>query len=245
MATLSYINTKISNLTTTDTNQFPNSDRLIDLNRWLSNIVTMIFDSQDEDSFDDQRNTDYPILTASLTTNRDYAIRVAEDVLKINSVSICYDGVNIYRATPIDIKQFDSIGNAPSTATVGNSTVDAQFSRTSPSYSTKFNSLFLYPRATASDVAAGGYMIIEWLRNATPFTLSELNTGTVVPGFDSNFHLMLAYGVAYDYCVSKGLPQKPDIEKELLKYEVALRKQYASKQKDRAYSLSAQYQSYK
>lgn len=205
----------------------------------------MIFDSQDEDSFDDQRNSDYPIKTVPLTTNRDIAIPVSENVLKIKNLSVSYDGVNYHRATPIDISQYDDIGNAPAAATTQNATIDANFSRHDPCYATKFNSLWIYPIASASDVASGASAIVEWFRGATPFTLSDLTTGTAIPGFDSGFHMMLAYGAAYEFCLAKGLPQLEGIEKELQIYEDRLRKQYSSKQKDRQYGLSMDYQSMK
>ena len=46
------INQKISNLTTTDTTQYPNSDRLIDINLWGQKIVGMIMDAEDENYFE-------------------------------------------------------------------------------------------------------------------------------------------------------------------------------------------------
>lgn len=242
MATIGDINTKISNLTTSDTNQFANSDRLIDINMWLNKIVGMIFDSQDEDTFDDQRNSDYPIKTVPLTTNRDIAIPVSEDVLKIKNLSISYDGINYHRATPIDISQFNDIGNAPAADSTQQTTVDAYFSKNAPCYATKFNSLWIYPLANSSDVASGAKAIVEWMRGPTQFTLSDLTTGTAIPGFDSTFHMMLAYGPAYEFCLSKGLPQKDEIYRELQVYEDRLRKQYSSKQKDRQYQFLADYQ---
>lgn len=202
----------------------------------------MIMDSQDEDSFDDQRNTDYPIKTSPLTTNRDYAIPVSEDVLKIKSLSVSYDGTNYHRATPLDIIEMNDIGDAPSNATTQNTTIDANFSKVAPRYSVKFNSIWLYPMASSSDVSGGGKMIIEWFRGATQFTLSDLTTGTAVPGFDSSFHMMLAYGVAYEFCEAKGLPQAERLKNELNEYEQRLRKQYSSKQLDRQFGLSADYQ---
>ena len=242
--TIGDINSKISSLTTADTNQYPNSDRLIDINIWLQKIVGMIFDAQDETDYDDQNRTDYPIKTTPLTTNRDYSIPATEKILKIKALSVAYDGVTFYRAKPVE---FADTGLANSTAAdaTQNATIDAFFSRTAPQYDVKYNSVFLYPAATAADVAAGGQMIMEWFRQPIPFTLSDLTTGTLTPGFDDTFHAMLAYGPAFEYCTAKGLEAAGTYAKVLQDFEARLRTQYSSKQLDRKYSLQADYQTYK
>ncbi len=252
MATLADINTKISNLTTTDTTQFPNEDRLIDVNLWNQKIVGIIMDAQDESYFDDARFSGYPKLTVPITTSRDYPINqtltdtggLQFSVLKLKSLSVSYDGVKTYRGTPMDLAN-QLIGDSPSSDTTQNATIDANFSRTNPSYSYKNNSIWLYPMATAQDVSAGGFIIAEFLRTPADFTIDDLNTGTVIPGFDSTFHHMISYGVAYEFCESKGLPQSQSIYRELQVYEERLRRQYSSKQLDRRMTLQGDYQSMK
>lgn len=207
----------------------------------------MILDSQDESDFDDIRQTSasgYPIFTVPLTTNRDYFVAQTYNMLKIKDVSVYYDGVNGYRAKPVDDSELN-IAVGTSTSTTQNSTIDANFSRTSPRYDLKFNAFWLYPRALAADVTAGGFMVLEWFRGPTEFTLAELTTGTAIPGFDSTFHAMLAYGPAFEYCEAKQLPQASSIYRELQMYEDRLRKQYGSKQLDRHIGLKADFQSYK
>jgi len=244
--TLGDILIKARNLTGTDTSSYTNANALIDINLWLQKVVGMIFDSQDESDWDDQRNTTYPIKTAPLVASqRDYTIPVSEKVLKIKDVSITYDGTNSYRATPIDLTDYSAIGNATSAMTTQNTTIDSYFAKTAPSYDYKFNSIWIYPTANASDVAAGAKIIIEWFRQATEFTSAELSTGTVVPGFDDTFHAILAYGPAFEYAESKQLPQAKQIGAVLADYEARLRKQYSVKQGDRKYQLQQDYQSYK
>ena len=252
MATLADINTKISNLTTTDTTQFPNSDRLIDINLWQQKIAGMIMDSEDESYYDDARFTGYPKVTVPLTTNRDYSISqaltdsggIAYSCLKIKSVSVSYDGSTFYRATPMDLAETNLPDN-PASATAASSKLDAFFSRTAPRYSFKNNAIWLYPLAQASDVTGGASMIVEMERGAAEFTLSDLTTGTATPGFDITFHQMLAYGVAFEFCQSKGMPQAQSIYRELQVFEDRLRKQYSSKQLDRRYQLQGDYQTMK
>lgn len=253
MATIGDISTKISNLTTTDTNQYPLSDRLIDINLHLQKVVTMILDSEDEMDFDDARYTDYPSVTIPLTTNRDYAFGqvltnnagLSYSILKVKNVSVSYDGTNFYKAFPLDLNDYE-FGNAPSmTTSTQNTTIDGEFSRTVPRYDFKNNSLFLYPMATSADVANGAKMVIEWYRTPVEFTLAELTAGTVIPGFDASFHMMLAYGAAYEFCAAKGLPQADRLYREYQDFEIRLRRQYSTKQSDRKYQLISDYQSMK
>lgn len=244
MATLAEIQTKVYELTGTDSTSYPNAKMLIDLNLSLQNIVGSILDAQDEVDYDDPRNTDYPIYTFPLTTNRDYSIGQSYNILKIKDISVSYDGVNYYRATPVDISNF-STGNAPAAATTQNATLDAKFSITNPGYDYKYGSLFIYPKATSAQVTAGAAAIVEFFRSPVEFTSAELTTGTVSPGIDITFHMMLAYGTAFEYCLPKQLPQLKGIADKLARYEDMLRKQYSSKQLDRKYFLGADHQSYK
>ena len=249
---LADISAKISSLTTTDTTQYPNADRLIDINLWQQKIVGMIMKAEDETYFDDARFTGYPKATIALTTNRDYYISpsqtdtggISYSVLKLKSLSVSYDGQNYYRATPVDLAE-SNLPDNPAANTTANAKLDSFFSRTSPKYSYKNGALLLYPLATSSDVAGGAKMIVEFERGAADFTLSDLTTGTAIPGFDVTFHAMLAYGPASEFCLSKGMPQYKGIAQELMVYEQRLNDQYSSKQLDRRYQLSGDYQSMK
>lgn len=253
MATLSDINTKISNLLGVDTNTYTNANRLIDLNLWLQKITGMIFDAQDETDFDDLRYTDYPSVTFALVANqRDYAFTqfqtntagIVYGNLKIKEVSVTYDGVSWYRANPIDSAEND-FGNPPGGASTANTTIDGYFSKAAPRYDFKYNALFLYPRASTSDVTGGAMAKVEFFRSPCEFTSAELTAGTVSPGIDPTFHMMLAYGAAYEFAQAQQMPQKNEIARELQNYEVMLRKQYSSKQLDRKYKLTPAYERYR
>jgi hypothetical protein len=244
MATLADIQNKIYSLTGTDSTSYSNANMLIDLNLWYQKVVSMILDSQDETDYDDPNQTSYPIFKALLTTNRDIVIPASLKMLKIRTVSICYDGANIYRATPYDIAE----GNLPvvdAANTAAQLRVDANMSRTSPRFDIRFGSLWTYPMANSTDVAAGAYLIAEFFRQPVEFTATDLTTGTATPGFDASFHHILSYGPAMEYATAKSLPQLKMITAELSDFEVRLRKQYSSKQLDRRYALSSDYQSYK
>lgn len=244
--TLSDINLKVDTLTgDNNRTQYPNAKRLVDLNLWLQKVAGMIFDSQDETDYDDQRRSDYPIKTTPITTNRDYSIPVPEKVLKIKDISISYDGSSVWRATPIDHSEMDQAGIVPASASAAQTKLDSSFSKTAPRYDTSFNSFWIYPRGTAQDVANGGYIIVEWDRQPLEFTLSDLTDGSAIPGFDDTFHPILAYGMSFEFCMAKNMPQAKNYFSILQDYEARLRRQYSSKQLDRHYQLAPLNQSMK
>jgi hypothetical protein len=242
---LSDIATKARSLVNADTSSYTNANLLIDLNMWYHKVVTMILQSQDEWDYDDARNTDFPILSTSLVENpRDYSIPVSEKVLKLKSVNISYDGTNFYKATPIDSGEFTQ-GVGLTSSSTQEATVDGRFDKTSPRYDMKYGSIFVYPRANATDVANGGKIVLEWTRQITEITSAELTTGTVVLGFDDPFHPMVAYGCAFEFAISKGLPNKNDLFTVIQDYEARLKDHYSSKQKDREYNVRSAIVSYK
>lgn len=241
---LSDISSKVTSMTGASTSTYTNAERLIDLNLWQQNVVTEILDAQDESDYDDPNYGNFPRKTVPLTTNRDYSIPTSEKMLKIKSVSISYDGTTFYRATPLEYSA-NQAADATSTATTQNTTIDSNYARTSPRYDAKFGSIFIYPRATATDVANGGIMLVEWFRQAKEITLSDLTTGTLTPGFDDNFHIILAYGMSYEYLKGKDMKRAEAIFRDIQIYIKNLRKHYSSKQLDRQYALSGDYQSMK
>lgn len=236
--TLSDIQNKIYQLTGTDSTSYSNANMLIDINLWYQKVVSMILDSQDETDWDDSNQPKYPIYKLTLTANRDTQIDPSINYLKMKSVSVCYDGTNIYRAFPYDIGE-DDLPVVDAANTTANTDLDSFKSRIRPQYDVKFGSLWLYPMPTASDVAAGAYAMLEFYRAPVEFTSSDLTTGTATPGFDISFHGMLAYGPAQEYATAKQLPQLKMIAGELQDFEARLRKQYSSKQTDRRYALQS------
>lgn len=240
--TLGAIANKARALTHSDTVSYTATNLLIDVNIWYEKIVSMIFESQDDTDFDDQRNTTYPIVTTPMVAGqRDYSIPVSEAVLKIKRVDITYDGSNWFRATPFD----DGVTNWGQ----GNATnEDVNMIKTAPRYDVKYNSLFIYPLAVASDVSAGASIRVEWERDIVVFTTADYTTdpndSTVVPGIDNQFQAMIAYGAAYEFANANNLPQLGNIKNDLQDWETRLRTAYGRKNLDTILSLRPAYDSY-
>jgi len=245
--TIADIITKITQNTGADTSStgYPSANRLIDINSWQHIVETMIRDSQDESDFDDVRNTSYPIKYLTMVAlQRDFSIPQTDKTVAIKRVDVTYDGVNYYRALPIDSGEMEG-GLGLSSSSVQELTTDGLYSTTTPRYDYKYGALFVYPRATQAQVNAGATIKYEGTREITEFTSGEVTTGTAIPGFDSAFHPFLHLGPSFDYCTINSLPQAKGFQMRLQELETRLRRHYGSKQKDRDIQLVGGYQNYK
>lgn len=261
--TLGDIANKARALTHTDTSNYLAANLLIDINIWYQKAVSIIFESQDDSYFDDQRrgaggssgSATYPIVTTpfvlngtdNLFSNRDLHIPVSEGVLKERRVDVTYDGTNYFRATPFDggVPQW---GMSDPTNAAGLLAEDANFIQQAPRYSFKYNSFFIYPRATAANITAGAKVRSEWETNIIPFTAADYTTdpndSTQIPGFDAPFHPFVAYGAAYEFANANNLPQLQNIKQDLGDWENRLRTAYGRKDMDTMLAFRPAYDSY-
>lgn len=241
---LSDINLKITGITNVDTTVYTNAQRLIDINIWQHKVQTAIKLSEDEVDFDDKNYNDYPEQTSPLVAGqRDYTIPTSEKLISFKRVDISYDGVNYYRATPIDTgEMYEGLG--PASATVQNAKIDQLYPKTAPRYDCAYNSVFIYPAPTAADVANGGKIFIEWDREIKEFTAADMSNGTAVPGFDTAFHSLLAYGPSYEFLLGTG-QDTAQVENNLNEMKGNLQLTYGKKQADRDMNIRPAYNNFK
>lgn len=219
----------------------------------------MIFESQDDTDFDDRRQTNYPTATRPLVAGqRDYTFSTALWTLlgkeggagtatsilfplKIKRVDVTYDGSNWFRATPFDdgVPQW-GIGNPTNE--------DANMIQQAPRYTIDYNSINIYPLATAANVSAGAKIRVEQERNVIVFTTADYSSdpsdSTVVLGFDAPFHPIVAYGAAYEYANANNLPQLANIKTDLFDWEARIRQAYGKKDLDTLLAMRPAYDAY-
>jgi len=225
--------------------QFADADRLIAINKAYNDINILILQSEDEWDFDDKNRTlNFPILTTSLTAGQqDYTLPStisgqASDISKLKRVEITYDGSNWYRANPLDINEYDK-------AVSETTNISGDFVTTAPYYDLQYNSIFLYPIPSA-DSSAGLKIWVN--RSLTEFTSDDLGTNptTTRPGFDRQFHDMVALKPSIDWLNVKteNFATADRLKREYQEMEVKLLNYYGSKQKDRNYMFKAEYIDY-
>jgi hypothetical protein len=233
--TIGEISTIITRSTGANTTNYPNSQRAVDVTNAFNKVVSLIIKAQGESDYDDTAWGDYAEGDFALTANRDYPFDTAEKILSIKKLSVSYDGTTYHLATPIDSGEMD-IPTAPAGTTM-ETTIDSYFDSNNPRYDFKNGALFLYPRATSAQVAAGAKAYVEYVREPSPFTSSDVSTGTRVPSLDSVFHPLLAIYPSIDWNIDKG----KDVRGLLLKaerLEQLIESQYSKKVLDRKLALT-------
>lgn len=167
------------------------------VNETCDELMLTIMESQDNFDWDDPTRTDFPVATTPLVANqRDYQFDNIS-FLSIKRMDVSWDGSTYYRATPFDSASYaEGMGN--------DTTVDGNFDRTEPKYDPKSFGFWLYPRATAADVTAGGKIRIEFIRSFDPYTYDDT---TKEPPFASPFQELIAIGAAMRYLLIKGDPK--------------------------------------
>ena len=223
--TLAEINSKINSLTKTDTISYPDEERVIDLNIWNQRTFTEILQSMDTSVEDDQNHSGYSILETPLVADqRDYNFGISEGVVKVKGVEIDYTGTKANRAYSLDTSEFPSGWMDESV-----SSIDEGRSQSSPGYGWKNNSLWLFPKPTDNT----GKVYLEVSRTAKDFTEADLTTGTMTPGYDRNFHMILAYGVAREYFLSNRMYEDATgMMQEINKLFLSLKKQVGNKNEE-------------
>lgn len=157
-----------------------------DINEVLYELTGDIILSSDDFDWDDPTRSDFPIATTPLVAGqRDYQFD-SISFLKLKRVDITYDGVNYYRAEPFDSATYqEGLGNDTNT--------DANFDKSHPKYDPKSFGFWLYPRASAADVAAGAKARIEYTRAYDEYTYDDT---TKQPPIERPWHDLIAIGAA-------------------------------------------------
>lgn len=234
--TLADINARVTFLTNATVTDYTYQNRTINLNKWYYQVQTWILQSQDEWDFDDKNlTTNFPIATTALVANvPDYNLPTS--LIKVKRVEITYDGTNYHVASPLDV---GTLSNPTDTTSIS-----ANFTTDNPYYDIQGESIVLYPIPTANQ-AAGLRVFFD--RSVTPFTYTsessnQLLTGTASPGFDAQFHDIIALGMSYEWNSAKKQDKSLLTDINLMKLD--LQNHYGSKQKDRVLTLGASYVDY-
>jgi hypothetical protein len=206
-------------LTNTNTTTYTNADLDASLNRYYHLIVNEILQSMDDWDF----QADYAT-TNLVASQQEYT--VPTDLIKLKRVEVSYDGSNWYPCSPMDLNQRSGASDS--------TTINSDFSTSSPAFDLMDNSLFLYPIPTAN--STGGLKM--WYEKEA----DELSGDTDEPNFQKAYHKLLSFGAAKDwltkYITKEGNSDKRNIisgdYKDLLE---SMKEFYNTKNQDRDYVI--------
>lgn len=215
----------------TDDTSYPIAQKVRNVNRWGDKFVALALNSDGRWQWDDTNWTDLPIGRQDLVAEQyDYQILAA-------SPSTGQDFLRVLR-----VEVLDSSGNWTKLKRIDQADIYNQsltdFLKTSGTplyYDDMANTIFLYPKPSAN-ITLG--LKVYFQRNFSYFTSSDT---TKVPGIPSVFHRYLSLGASFDYAVKKQLPQKNDINVEILKMEEAIKEFFAFRNKDEKVQVSSKY----
>lgn len=214
--TLSDIKNRIYLFTSTNSTSFPAADVLIALNAAMSRVTSLILQADGRWQWDDDNQSDLPISTTALVSGQqDYSFPVS--YLKILRVEIKGNGGTYFiKLVPRD--QEDPMWGMELQG------LDSTTSGLPFNYDVIGHSIFLYPIPNYSQNAS---LKVYFQRSSTDFTSGDLSTGTLVPGFVSIFHDLLALWPSYDFAIANGLDNANQLFAEITRKETELLKYYA------------------
>ena len=219
------IQSKVYFLTKTNVGNFTNADMAILASNALERVQSLIDSSDGRWEFDDSNQTDISIgTTALVNAQQDYTLSVS--FINIERVEVKNTDGKWSKLIPID--QADIYDQSLTDFLSGGGT---------PVYYDKMgNSMMLYPVPNYAQAAS---LKIFYQRPPVQVLTTDISSTATSPGFNSLYHDLIAYWVAYDYAMANGLPNANQFMVEIQRKEDALKEDYALRSKDEHIRLSA------
>lgn len=191
---------------------YSSADQLRNINIWYDVAVDMILQSFEGWNFNDNVAT-----TSLVGGTRTYTLSAASlsitatNLLQVTRVEVSYDnGSNYYKAIPISK---NSISDA-----IADSQIDTKAgltAQTQPRYYLGEDSITIFP--SPSSASTNGLKVYYTK------AVTALAQSTDVPLIPSIFFRLLSLGGAYDYSMSRGLPNAATLRAEIELYKNDLR----------------------
>jgi hypothetical protein len=200
-------------LTNSSSATYPDEDLIRNINRHYDDVVTLIWDSVGDWSFDDSNANTLPIATCSLVDGQQqYSLPTI--ARKIERVEVQDDEGNWVLLKPIDKSQIN---------------VALDEYKSTPGLPQEYNligeNIFLYPPPDANEVTLQDGLKVYISRSVTPLSASGDS-----PGFASEFHRILSLGAAQDFCIANELASKEaDLRREKERLILQLKTFYAQR----------------
>ena len=199
------------------TTQYSSKDVKRNINNWYRKSMAWVLASMDDWDFSDTSATADLVADQqnyTFKTSGDFNIT---DVIKIHRVEVSYDGTNWYRCRKFT--QDDYLRAITETSNVGD-----DFDSTAPFYDLKTDSLDLYPIPQSNGT--------NQLKLFYKQDLTDLSADGDVPIISPEFHRILSIGAAYDWAVSRNLPEANPLRQEIEQLKQELKNHYSTRALD-------------
>lgn len=199
----------------TDSNSYQLVDKMRNINRWYEKVIGWIIDSSSSRlQFDDSKYTTAPVATADLITGQ-AVYPFDESWLTIDRIDLLMgEGwTNLQSFDQSDITGgYDAYLDKPGT----------------PQYFDIQGSSFILKPAPSYDQANG--LKVWFTRKGKLFNQFDNEDE---PGFVPQFHRILSLGAAYDYAISRAMPQAQSLRAEIEQLHSELEEFYGWQNRER------------
>ncbi len=203
----------------TDTSQYPIVQFIRNANNWYRKASTWIRAASGTWEYDDSNWTTLPVATTDLVANQqDYSLDVT--VQEIERVEVLDSGGNYQQLQQFDQSQLKGTALSEFEETAG-----------MPKYcDIRGFSIFLYPKPAAANVTTTAGLKLYFSRDISEFAVTATSTE---PGFNGDYHRIISFGAAYDYCLANGIEdRKKGLRDEIEQYRIDLERQTAFRNRD-------------
>jgi hypothetical protein len=230
--TIDQIRSDIYFLTNTSITSYPDANLILNVNRRLDDVVSLILESSGKWKWDDDNQTAQPTTAINMVDQTTAVAIPSSSYLTINRVEVLDVNGNWYKILPFNEREIPYQGMTEFLKTPGRPLM----------YEKVGGFLNLYPKPSSANVTLSAGLKIYFTRNASYFLVSDT---TKVPGFAAPFHRILSLGAALDYCLANTLLLKSEFLTPLLqKMEQDLQLFYASRERDSQLSLKLRRENY-
>lgn len=199
-----------------------NANRLLTftniINRALDKVSSQILGSDGRWQYDDTNYSDLPIGTTDLVNNvQQYQLSTSHlHILRVEILGI--DG----KYVKMEALDQSDIQNQAMTEFMNTKSIPQY-------YDLLGDSIFLYPKPQTGAVTMTAGMKIYFQREPSYFVSTDT---TKTPGLNQLFHRLVSRLACLDYAISRQLPQKKDLEKEVAILQDEMELFYTKRMKD-------------
>lgn len=231
--TISDIFAEARKLVDADSTSYVDADLLRRVNAAYEDVVGELINADGTWEFDDTNYTNTPLGTINLVSGQS-SYSFLDTFLDIDNVKIQDLNGLWHILQPISQSQTDT---------------PLEMYLITPAfpiwYAKDGNTIRLYPSPASSVIQMTSGLKVQFKRTANLFQESDVNTGTLAPGFASPWHMILSYKAALPYAMSYKPARVGPITNEITRLNAGLIAHYGQREKDARKVISPKFEDHR